>query len=103
MKRFYELALLYFPGVKRDSAVQMLSRWIKRCTHLQSDLRNSGYRSGQRYLSRIQIERIYYHLGRRERVRRALKDNKGIREIKGFKEIKDSAVETIYISSQVHD
>lgn len=63
MKRFYELALLYFPGVKRDSAVQMLSRWIKRCTHLQSDLRNSGYRSGQRYLSRIQIERIYYHLG----------------------------------------
>ncbi|MGL5785278.1 MAG: DUF4248 domain-containing protein [Bacteroidales bacterium] len=63
MKKFYEIALLYFPGKKRDSSVQMLSRWIRRCSGLQEDLRKAGYRPGQKYLSRIQIERIYYHLG----------------------------------------
>ena len=63
MKKFYEIALLYFPCKKRDSSVQMLSRWIRRCTLLQEDLRKTGYHPGQKYLSRVQIEHIYQHLG----------------------------------------
>lgn len=63
MKKFHEIAMLYFPESKRVSAVQMLSRWIRRCTSLHNDLKKTGYQRGQRYLSRVQVERIYYHLG----------------------------------------
>lgn len=63
MKTFKSVAKAYFPDKSERNASQTLSRWIKRCKPLNQLLDQSGFRSGQRYMTVPQCKHIYYFLG----------------------------------------
>ena len=60
---FGELAQLSCPDVHPNSARFMLRRWINRHPLLQSELRDSGYKKGQRILLPLQVGIIIKYLG----------------------------------------
>jgi hypothetical protein len=60
----WELAQMYRPGIKVDSAVDGLNRWIKGDPELQRELRSTGYNPRCKYLTAVQVELITEYLGR---------------------------------------
>lgn len=59
-----ELASLYLPEIRRDSAVRTLIRWIDRNQTLGSRLAALGYRRSNRILTVEQVREIAAVLGR---------------------------------------
>ena len=62
---FATLATMYFPGCATNkNAVRCLSRWIKGCTPLATELMPTGYHAySHRYLTPKQYHIITKHLG----------------------------------------
>ncbi len=58
-----ELALLYFPGSAPRTAVNHLTRWIRRSPSLCQKLRSMGYRPTSKFYTPRQVELIVSHLG----------------------------------------
>lgn len=58
-----ELAQLYNPTLQPDSAARLLRRWVEKNTLLANALQQSGYRSGQRKLTPLQVADIVRYLG----------------------------------------
>lgn len=58
-----ELAVMYFPDVRPESASSMLSRWINRDPELLDELRRMGYRKHQRTFTPRQVNILFDHLG----------------------------------------
>lgn len=58
-----ELARLYSPNAKYESAIRMLNRYLNRCRELMEELTRLGYRPADRRFTRPQVERIFYYLG----------------------------------------
>lgn len=58
-----ELAAIYFPDMDRDSAVQKLMRWVKRCTDLLAELTGNGYNPKNRTFSAREVRLIFSYLG----------------------------------------
>ena len=58
-----ELALLYSPGVKYESAIRMFNRYLHRCRGLLDELMSLGYRPDDRRFTRPQVQVIFDYLG----------------------------------------
>lgn len=58
-----ELAQLYSPGREPDSALQNLYRWIRKCTPLELELRQSGYDKYRHSFLKREVEIIHKHFG----------------------------------------
>ena len=58
-----ELALLYSPGVKYESAIRMFNRYLHRCRGLLDELMALGYRPDDRRFTRPQVQVIFDYLG----------------------------------------
>lgn len=55
MVKFYQLAMAYFPNIKRTSSVARMRRWIQSDPMLLKALRKAGYRKGQHVLTLRQV------------------------------------------------
>lgn len=60
---YSELAQLYFPNVTKKSASVQLRRWIILNKKLQTALAESGFVSGQRILTPLQVQAMIKLLG----------------------------------------
>ena len=58
-----ELALLYSPCSTPATALQCLTRWMKRCRPLMMELEQLGYNKYRHTLFRPEVEAIVRHLG----------------------------------------
>lgn len=60
-----ELAQMYFPGLRRETAVQKLKRWIRKCSELSGELNKEeyGYRVQTRTYSAREVRLIVHYLG----------------------------------------
>ena len=58
-----ELALLYFPNSTKKSASVQLRRWIIFNDKLVNDLKDTGYKKGQKLLTPKQVEIIVLVIG----------------------------------------
>ncbi len=58
-----ELAVLYFPDIRPESASSQLSRWINRDPELLEELRRVGYHKHQRTFTPRQVNILFDHLG----------------------------------------
>ena len=58
-----ELAQLYSPGAKYESAIRMLNRYLHRCRGLLDELMALGYRPDDRRFTRPQVQVIFDYLG----------------------------------------
>ena len=58
-----ELALLYSPGAKYESAIRMLNRYLHRCYGLLDELYRLGYRASNRRFTRQQVAVVFDYLG----------------------------------------
>lgn len=58
-----ELARLYSPGAKYESAIRMLNRYLHRCHGLLEELARLGYRPDDRRFTRPQVAVIFGYLG----------------------------------------
>lgn len=60
---YQELAILYFPHIKPDSATRQLGRWIGVSRELISQLTANGWKPGRKLLTPKQAACIFRHLG----------------------------------------
>ena len=58
-----ELAMLYSPRAKYESAIRMLNRYLHRCRGLLDELMDMGYRPDDRRFTRPQVKLIFDYLG----------------------------------------
>lgn len=58
-----ELAQLYSPGREPAAALQNLYRWIRKCTPLDTELRQIGYNKHRHSFLKREVETIRKHLG----------------------------------------
>ena len=58
-----ELALCYFEKSVPTSASCQLKKWIVKNENLILDLKNAGYRNGQRMFTPLQVKIIVQYLG----------------------------------------
>ena len=58
-----ELALMYSPDSSPSTALQCLTRWMKRCRPLMLELEQLGYNKYRHTLFRPEVEAIVRHLG----------------------------------------
>ena len=58
-----ELAMLYSPRAKYESAIRMLNRYLHRCRGLLDRLTALGYRPDDRRFTRPQVQLIFDYLG----------------------------------------
>lgn len=60
-----ELAVLYFPGLRPEIALQKLKRWIKKCKTLPEELTKEeyGYRLADKNYTAREVKLIVYYLG----------------------------------------
>ena len=58
-----ELAMLYSPRAKYESAIRMLNRYLHRCRGLLDELMAMGYRPDDRRFTRPQVKLIFDYLG----------------------------------------
>lgn len=58
-----ELALLYSPGVKYESAIRMFNRYLHRCVGLMDALLRLGYSPYNRRFTRQQVAIVFDYLG----------------------------------------
>lgn len=58
-----ELGSLYLPHIAPKSASRQLTRWIEQDPDLLDDLRQKGYRKGQRMYLPAQVAVLFDHLG----------------------------------------
>ena len=58
-----ELALMYSPNSTPTTALQCLTRWMKQCRPLMSELETMGYNKYRHILLRREVEAIVRHLG----------------------------------------
>ena len=58
-----ELAMLYSPRAKYESAIRMLNRYLHRCRGLLDELMSLGYRPDDRRFTRPQVQVIFDYLG----------------------------------------
>ena len=58
-----ELAMLYSPRAKYESAIRMLNRYLHRCRGLLDELMALGYRPDDRRFTRPQVQVIFDYLG----------------------------------------
>ena len=61
-----DLAAMYFPDSAPRTAVNLLTRWVKRCPDLIEGLRRTGYHNDAKSYSRRQVELIIRYLGEPE-------------------------------------
>jgi len=61
-----EVAVLYFPYIRPESASSQLSRWINRDSELLDELRRVGYIKHQRTFTPRQLTILFDHLGEPE-------------------------------------
>ena len=62
--KYGELALLYFPHLKQQSATISLRRWINTNVELKRRLISAGWQDYQKYLTPRQVEVFYAVLGK---------------------------------------
>lgn len=60
---YQELAILYFPHIKPESATRQLRRWICFSSELLSQLTAYGWKPGRKVLTPKQAACIFRHLG----------------------------------------
>ncbi|MCD7977423.1 MAG: DUF4248 domain-containing protein [Tannerellaceae bacterium] len=58
-----EIACMYHPGVKPDTATKRLRKWLDIHPTLIQELEKVGWKKGMKVLSPLQIEVLVYHLG----------------------------------------
>ena len=58
-----ELAQLYSPNAKYESAIRMFNRYVNRCIGLKDELTRLGYRPNDRRFTRSQVATIFRYLG----------------------------------------
>lgn len=58
-----ELAMLYFPNSTKKSASVQLRRWIVYNKFLEGELKNNGFKKGQKILTPKQIEILVRIIG----------------------------------------
>jgi len=58
-----ELALLYCPNSRPESAMKTLSRWIKGCPPLLAELTALNYNNRRKIFFSHEVEAIVRHLG----------------------------------------
>ena len=58
-----ELAMMYSPRAKYESAIRMLNRYLHRCRGLMDELMSLGYRPDDRRFTRPQVQVIFEYLG----------------------------------------
>lgn len=58
-----ELAVLYGPDLKPESAGKRLTHWVKINTPLYRELQQNGWQKGKRSLTPLQVETIVNYLG----------------------------------------
>ena len=58
-----ELAMLYSPRAKSESAIRMLNRYLHRCYGLLDELYRLGYRASNRRFTRQQVAVVFNYLG----------------------------------------
>lgn len=58
-----ELALLYGPDLKPESAGKRFAIWIKSNTSLYLELQRNGWKKGARFFTPLQVETIVNYLG----------------------------------------
>ena len=60
-----ELAILYFPALRPEIALQKLKRWIKKCKALFNELTKEeyGYRSSDKNYTAREVKLIVHYLG----------------------------------------
>jgi hypothetical protein len=59
----HDLAHMYMPDIKRESAVRQLNRWITTCTELSRELRATDYNPFSKTLTALQVRLIVEYLG----------------------------------------
>ena len=60
---FGELAQLYNPSIKPESASNALRRWINNNHTLSNDLRTAGYKKYSKVLTPLQVRILIFNLG----------------------------------------
>ena len=60
---YQDLAILYFPHIKPESATRQLGRWIGVSRELMSQLTANGWKPGRKLLTPKQAACIFRHLG----------------------------------------
>jgi hypothetical protein len=60
---FGELAQLYNPSIKPESASNALRRWIKNNHKLSNDLKTAGYKKYSKVLTPLQVLAVIINLG----------------------------------------
>ena len=60
-----ELAMMYFPRLRPEIALQKLKRWIRKCKALFEELTKEefGYRSSDKNYTAREVKLIVYYLG----------------------------------------
>ena len=58
-----ELAQLYSPGAKYESAIRMLNLYLHRCVGLMDELLRLGYSPNNRRFTRQQVAVVFDYLG----------------------------------------
>ena len=58
-----ELAMMYSPRAKYESAIRMLNRYMHRAVGLLDELTRAFYRPDDRHLTPRQVQIIYAYLG----------------------------------------
>lgn len=58
-----ELALLYFPTLEVDVAVDKLRRWIRKCHPLMEEIETSDFRPKMKMYTGREVRLIARHLG----------------------------------------
>ena len=58
-----ELALMYFPESTKETAVRLLSRWMKDDANIMEELNALGYNKHRQYLLKREVEVIVKYLG----------------------------------------
>jgi hypothetical protein len=58
-----ELALLYNPELKPESAVKRLRRWVDKNHELRAGLKRTGWQKGSKLLTPLQVKTIVEYLG----------------------------------------
>lgn len=59
-----ELAVLYGPDLKPESATKRLSKWVTVNTNLNLELQQKGWSKGKHLLTPLQVETIVNYLGK---------------------------------------
>ena len=58
-----ELALLYFPDLSENAAVDKLRRWIRKCRPLMAEIKETDFRPKMKMYTGREVRLIARHLG----------------------------------------